>query len=140
MKTNICLILTCLFLTSCYTKKRAIEKFCVQDSVKVSVLIHDTIIVDSSRVDTVFNSHIDTMVIENERVVVRYVRNNGKISLSGTAKADTIYRTIYRNIKVPTTCPKQLEWHEQLIRKWWFWVLVVLVILYQFRYSIMQRF
>lgn len=133
-------LITLLIFSSCYTKKRAIEKFCAQDSLKLSVLIHDTITIDSSRVDTVFNSEIDTMVIENERVIVRYVRlNDGTISLAGTAKADTIYRTIYRNISVPTTCPKQLEWYEQLVRKWWFWVLIVLIILYQFRYSILHR-
>ena len=108
---NISLILTCLFLTSCYSARQCREKFCSKDTVQVQFNIHDTIVIDSSHVDTVFNSITDTITIENDRLVIRYIKVKDSVYLSGTAKADTIIRelVVYRDMFINSPKPTLIE-------------------------------
>lgn len=82
---------------------------------EVKVTIHDTIYVDSSTVDTIIEPCKDSVVVvENERVIVKFERlPNGKAKLTGTAKADTIYRVKEVPVLVEVKCP-QFGWFE-----WW---------------------
>lgn len=83
--------------------------------------LHDTIYIDSSHVDTVFDPCKDSLVIvENERVVVRYERlQSGLAKLSGTAKADTIYRVKQITRTIQVDCPKcNLNWSYWLKKGW----------------------
>ena len=119
---NIILILTCLFLTSCYTSKQCREKFCSKDTVQVQFNIHDTVIVDSSHVDTVFNAITDTITIENDRLVIRYTKVKDSVYLSGTAKVDTIIRelVVYRDVILD--CPQPTLW--ELLQAYWYLLLI----------------
>lgn len=123
---NISLILTCLILTSCYTSKQCREKFCSKDTVQVQFKIHDTVIVDSSHIDTVFNSITDTITIENDRLVIRYIKVKDSVYLSGTAKADTIIRelVVYRDVFLD--CPQPTLW--ELLQTYWYLLLISFLI------------
>lgn len=112
MKKLITILCITSLLSSClYTKKRAIEKFCTTDSVAVSVLVHDTFIIKSIKVDTMFNASIDTFTIIKDRLEIRYKKVGEKIFIQGECKGDTIYKTKFVNVQVPIIKPK-LAWWE----------------------------
>jgi hypothetical protein len=90
-----------LISQSCYTKKKAIEKFCKSDS--VTVTIHDTIRTETLRVDSVFSAKLDTILLTNDRLSIRYIKVHDSIYLSGQCLGDTIYLT--KEVKVQTLCP-----------------------------------
>jgi len=71
--------------------------------VRDSILVLDTIIVDNSSIDTNFAEGSDTIIIENDRVRIEYIKIDSIIYLKGTVKADTIYREkkIYIEKKIP---------------------------------------
>jgi len=62
-------ILYCL-ICSCYTKNSAIRKFCTQDTTNITITIHDTIIIDSIQVDTIFNDTIDSVYITKDKLEI----------------------------------------------------------------------
>ena len=111
-----------LLLSSCYTAKQCREKFCSKDTVQVQFNIHDTIVIDRSHVDTVFNSITDTITIENDRLVIRYIKVKDSVYLSGTAKADTIIRelVVYRDVILD--CPQPTLW--ELLETYWYLLLI----------------
>jgi len=122
-------ILYCL-ICSCYTKNQAIEKFCSQDTAKVVVTIHDTIIVDSIQVDTVFNDTVDSVYITKDKLEIVYVKKFGKIYIEGKCKGDTIYYEKKVLVEVPVDCPK-LVWYKQLGADYWY-ILPLIVLIYFF--------
>lgn len=94
------LILSILF-TSCYTKRKAIEKFCSTDS--VSVIVHDTIRTETITKDTVFSTFLDTVLITKDKLSIRYIKYRDSVYINGSCEGDTIYLT--RTIKAPCTIP-----------------------------------
>lgn len=120
-------ILYCL-ICSCYTKNQAIEKFCSQDTASVVVTIHDTIIVDSIQVNTVFNDTIDSVYITKDKLEIVYVKKFGKVYIQGKCKGDTIYYEKKVLIEVPIDCPK-LVWYKQLGADYWY-ILPLLILFY----------
>jgi hypothetical protein len=126
-------ILYCL-ICSCYTKNQAIDKFCSKDTASVMVTIHDTIITDSIRIDTVFNETVDSVYITKDRLEIRYVKKFGKVYIEGKCKGDTIYYEKKVLIEVPIDCPKQ-SWFDQMIleAKWWLLVIIAILILVIFK-------
>jgi hypothetical protein len=118
------LCLTLIFSSCLYTKKRALEKFCITDSIPYSVLIHDTIVIKSIKVDTFFNSSIDSFVIIKDRLEIRYKKVGEKIFIQGECKGDTIYKTKLVQVQVPTKV-KKLEWWESLYIKARDWFAVI---------------
>lgn len=109
-------IASIMMLTSCYTKKQAIKKFCVPSSLDTIIRIHDTVQIPSSQIDTVFlQQHSDTVVVENDSVRVEYIRYRDTIYLRGTAKAKTVYITKEIPVRVTSPCPQPPSppwWHE----------------------------
>jgi len=103
--------ITILFSGCLYTKKRAIEKFCSTDSIPYSVLVHDTIVIKAIKLDTFFNSSIDSFTIIKDRLEIRYKKIGEKIYIQGQCKSDTIYKTKLVQVQVPTKV-KKLEWWE----------------------------
>lgn len=87
--------------SGCYTKKKAIEKFCKSDS--VSVIIHDTIRTETITTDTVFSTSLDTVIIKDGKLSIRYIKLRDSIYINGTCEGDTIYLT--REVKAPCTIP-----------------------------------
>ena len=94
------LILSILF-TSCYTKRKAIEKFCSTDS--VSVIVHDTIRTETITKDTIFSAFLDTVLITKDKLSIRYIKYRDSVYINGTCEGDTIYLT--RTIKAPCNIP-----------------------------------
>lgn len=129
---NLLLILsiTLLFSSCLYTKKTAIDKFCKQDSVVVSVLVHDTFYVKEISVDTFFKASIDSFTIIKDRLEIRYKKVGEKIFIQGNCKGDTIYKTKFVNIQLPILKPK-LAWYESFYIKVrdWFAVIGLIAIL-----------
>jgi len=125
MKKLISIVCITWLLSGClYTKKRAIEKFCLTDSIPYSVLVHDTIIVKSIKLDTFFNSSIDSFTIIKDRLEIRYKKLGEKIFIQGECKSDTIYKTKLVQVQVPTKV-KKLEWWETLYIKARDWFAVI---------------
>ena len=125
MKKLITILCLTYLLSGClYTKKRAIEKFCTTDSIPYSVLVHDTIIVKAIKVDTFFNSSIDSFTIIKDRLEIRYKKVGEKIFIQGECKSDTIYKTKLVEVQVPTKV-KKLEWWETLYIKARDWFAVI---------------
>jgi hypothetical protein len=122
------LLFAVLLLSSCYTKNQAIEKFCNKDTIQVSTVIHDTIIIDSIQVDTVFNESIDSVFITKDKIEIRYLKKYGKIYLEGKCKQDTVFYTKEVFINAPVLT-KKLVWYKQLAADYWFILPLILVLL-----------
>ena len=68
---------------------------------KTQVTLHDTIVVEAVRVDTVLVTlPVDTLVIETERVSARVIRSYDTISVDVECKADTVVVT--NTVELPT--------------------------------------
>jgi hypothetical protein len=126
-------ILYCL-ICSCYTKNQAIEKFCSKDTASVILTIHDTIITETIRTDTIFNDDVDSVYITKDKLEIVYVKKFGKVYIEGKCKGDTIYYEKKVLIEVPIDCPKQ-SWFDQMIleAKWWLLVIIAILILVIFK-------
>jgi hypothetical protein len=130
----IVIILALLLSQSCYTRKRAIEKFCKSDS--VSVTIRDTIRTETLRVDSVFSVNLDTILLTKDRLIIRYIKVRDSIYLSGECKGDTIYYT--KEVKVQTICPSIgsysfNEWLEG--QPFWVGLIVMLILIFALLYT-----
>ena len=133
-KTLFYLLLSCMVFQSClYTKKSAIKKFCVKDTILIETIIHDTIIVDSIQVDTIFSESIDSVYLFKDKIEIRYVKRNGVVYLQGKCKGDTIFytKTIFQ--KVPCTTPK-LIWYKQMGADYWYILPIIILILLSIKY------
>ena len=120
-------LLYCL-ICSCYTKNQAIQKFCNKDTASVMLTIHDTIIVDSIQVDTVFNDTVDSIFITKNKIQIKYIKIGNKIEIAGKYLGDTIYYEKKVLIKIPVDCPK-LSWYKQLGADYWY-ILPLLILAY----------
>jgi len=117
---NTIIILSILLLSSCYTKNQALKKFCNNDTIQFTTTIHDTIIIDSLQVDSVFSEKIDSVFITQDRIEIQYVKKFGKVYLQGKCKGDTIYREKIITINVPVKCEKLSKLNQFMIDyKWW---------------------
>lgn len=125
-------ILLLLSLSSCYTKKHAIEKFCHQDT--LTYVVHDTIVRDSVHADTTFLISVDTITLTKQNLTIRYIKVKDKIYLSGDVKSDTVYYT--KTITIPFTNPKVTTWQHIKAVYMWFWIPLVLGILIGFEIAI----
>ena len=126
-----------IFFTSCYTKKQAINKFCHQDSVKVELRVIDTVVVKEVKADTVFSIEIDSIVLVQDRLEIRYRKIRDSIYLEGKCKADTFIKEIPVNISVPCNCPPipELPWY--LVARNW---LIYLFAIIGFVFTILHYF
>lgn len=122
------IILLIAFLSSCYTKNQAINKFCVQDTASIFVTIHDTIVIDSSSVDTVFDDNIDSVFVTKNKIEIKYIKIGGKIELSGKYVGDTFYRTTTITVKNPCI-QKKLDWWEQFCIDYGLAMLLAIIVL-----------
>jgi hypothetical protein len=104
---NLTILFVVILLSSCYTKKQAIDKFCHQDTAEIVVRIHDTTIVESIITDTVFSASIDSFVVTKDKLVIKYLKIRDSIYLSGEYKGDTIYKIREIAVKAPCNCPPE---------------------------------
>lgn len=106
-----------LALTGCYTKHAAIRKFCKQDTATTMITVHDTVVVDSIVVDTIFSTTVDSVVVERDKLIIKYIRTGDSIQLSGKYSGDTIYKESVIEVKVPCDCPDMPKpaWYQKYI-------------------------
>lgn len=98
-------VIYCL-ICSCYTKNQAINKFCKQDTISTFVTIHDTIRTETIQADTTFADSNDTVILERDKMVIRYIHKDRKVYLYGECKGDTFYITKTVSVKIPALVPK----------------------------------
>ena len=110
---NIYTIIALLVISSCFTKKKCVKKFCSKDTLVVT--LHDTIRTETIKHDTAFVYKGDTITITKDRLQIKYFRVNDTTYIEGACKGDTIYIT--KSVKVPTIQPKPHPF------KWW-WLLM----------------
>jgi hypothetical protein len=89
------IFLALVLFTSCYTKNKAIRKFCTNETITV----HDTVVVDHVQVDSVFSISFDTITIERDRLRLQVVRVLDSVYLQAECVGDTIY--LERVVNVP---------------------------------------
>lgn len=112
MKTLLKLIATALFvwlyfsLTSCYTQKKCVEKFCKSDT----ITIHDTIRTETIKADTIFSVQVDSITIIKDKLKVVYKRIHDSVYISGECAGDTIYYTR----QIPVFHPEQTLWQKAM--------------------------
>ena len=134
MKKLITILCITYLLSGClYTKKRALEKFCMNDSIPYSIIVHDTIVVKAIQVDTFFNAKLDSFIIIKDRLEIRYKKVGEKIFIQGECKSDTIYKTKLVQVKIPIVKPKNRWWVEY----YWLPYLVILVLI--IRYLVIKK-
>jgi hypothetical protein len=107
-------LLLSFLMTGCYTKKQAIRKFCHQDSARIELRIIDTVVVKEIKADTVFSIELDSIILVQDRLEIRYRKIRDSIYLEGKCKADTFIKEIPVNVSVPCNCPSAPE-------KPWYW-------------------
>ena len=100
---SITLILLCITLIGCSEQKklrraeRKIERLTIKYP---QLLVKDTIvdtlqvIVPKVEVDTFFDANQDTVVINNDRLTIRYIKVGDTIRIMGECAADTIYQRV----------------------------------------------
>lgn len=105
LKNKLIGLLLLIILSGCYTKKKAIEKFCTQDTATATIIMHDTLIVDRTVSDTVFSATIDSVIVTKDKLVISYKKVFDKIYLSGEYKGDTIIKIKEVKVEIPCNCP-----------------------------------
>src|SRR4051812_48270140 len=91
-----------LLLTGCYTKHRAIEKFCHMDSSSAVITVRDTVIIPAVKADTAFIAgKADTVTLIKDNLFIRYIKFHDTIFLSGHYTGDTVYRIKTITVNVP---------------------------------------
>lgn len=92
-------------LTGCNAIRNALTPL------KTQVTLHDTIVVEAVRVDTVrVTLPVDTLVIETERVSARVIRSYDTISVDVECKADTVVVTNTLTLPTKTRTVTRLPW------------------------------
>lgn len=94
-----------LLMTGCYTKKQAIEKFCRTDTASIIVTHVDTLVTPTIQADTVFSIKLDSIILVQDRLEIRYRKIRDSIFIEGKCKGDTIINTITLPVKIPVKCP-----------------------------------
>jgi hypothetical protein len=118
------LFILSILLSSCYTKKQAIEKFCHQDTASIVINHTDTLVIEQHTIDSVFSDRIDSILISDTKIEIRYRKIKDSIYIEGKCKGDTIYKQIKIPIKVPCNCPPPIE--PSMWDNIWLWILYIL--------------
>lgn len=89
------LFISLIIIVSCSPQKRLNRLIDKHPSLVESdtVFIKDTIITKEVKSDTAFFYLIDSIIVTNEKLEIKYIKNNDTIYLSGKCKSDTIYYT-----------------------------------------------
>jgi hypothetical protein len=105
LKSALAIALLISIVSGCYTKKTAIEKFCKQYKADTTIVRHDTIVMDSTRIDSVFSTIIDSVFIQQGKLSIKYIKMRDSILLSGKYDSDTIVRIDTIKVTIPIFIP-----------------------------------
>ncbi|MFN9582257.1 MAG: hypothetical protein ACK566_06270, partial [Bacteroidota bacterium] len=96
MKYSLVILAIVSSLIACRTTEVTVEK---------NVTVNDTTYTETIKADTTFNAIKDTVILEKEKLTIKYIRLRDSVYLSGQCEGDTIYKTIkvpvYHTIKCP---------------------------------------
>lgn len=90
---RILIILALFTLMGCKAyKENVLRKYCIQDT----IVKFDTTFIKSVRVDTAFTDHYmtDTLTITKDRLMLRYIKRDSIVYLSGECLPDTLIKII----------------------------------------------
>lgn len=123
-------LLIILFISSCgcnYHLKRAQVK-CGKKLLTDTVMVHDTTLVDRVTKDTVFYfNQIDTVVVKEGRLTMKYFYRDSTVYLSGTCDTIKIIKEIPVQVMNTTLSPEFNFW------KWGMVVLAILMLILLFK-------
>lgn len=131
MKGSIALFITVVLLASCSPQRRlyTLLKNHPELARTDSVMIRDTVITSSVKVDTVLNlkTVTDTLVIEKGKFKVKILVKRDSVFVKGECDADTIY--VERKVAYTTITPvKPVTWFTRLTR-WAGNILMIIIVL-----------
>lgn len=105
------LLWCCFLFAGC--RSYCVKKYCNQTTADTTIIKHDTIVLDSTHVDTVFSSRIDSIYIKEGKLSIKYIKVRDSVYLSGKYEADTIYHTDTIRVSIPVTVPNcERTWME----------------------------
>lgn len=129
MSKKIIIIIASVFLTSCCTTRQCkVEKAeqkiydLTQEFPELqkqidTIIVSDTIQIETISVDTSFNSSFsaDTIIVEKDRIKIKYIKTDSVVYLTGECEGDTIFITKEVPvekiiIKEPTFAEKAKDW------------------------------
>lgn len=100
---SVALIFLCLSFIGCSPQKklrraeRKIERLTIkypQLLVKDTIIDTVQVVVPKVEVDTFFDANQDTVVINNDRLTIRYIKAGDTVLIQGECKQDTIYQRV----------------------------------------------
>jgi len=147
VKNNILIVISLILFSGCCALKSPVKRYECQKqraSEKIIVLtrkfpeliqptdtirLSDTIKTQSVEVDTsfVFDTKHDTIIVEKEKLTIRYVKTDSLIYLTGECEGDTIY--IDREIPIKQIVIEQPPISKK-IKEWAFVALLALIVFY----------
>jgi hypothetical protein len=129
MSQKIIIIILSFILTSCCTTRQCkVEKAeqkiydLTQEFPELqkqidTIIVSDTIQIETISVDTSFNSSVsaDTIIVEKDRIKIKYIKTDSVVYLTGECEGDTIFITKEVPvekiiIKEPTFAEKAKDW------------------------------
>jgi hypothetical protein len=129
MSQKIIIIIVSFILTSCCTTRQCkVEKAeqkiydLTQEFPELqkqidTIIVSDTIQIETISVDTSFNSSVsaDTIIVEKDRIKIKYIKTDSVVYLTGECEGDTIFITKEVPvekiiIKEPTFAEKAKDW------------------------------
>ena len=125
---HLTIILSILLLTGCYTKKQALKKYCTTKQVDTTIIVRDTIVIDSTHTDTIFSSRVDSIFIQQGKLSIKYIKVRDSVYLSGKYDADTIVRVDTLKVSIPVTVPNGKQSGFDVFKAYWYWFLVAFVV------------
>lgn len=84
-----------------------------------TMIIHDTFKLPGAKADTVFSKTSDTVVLQKDRLTVKYFSSNDTVYLSGECRDSVIIREIPVQVKTPVI-------REQHVPQWMYWLTIIL--------------
>jgi hypothetical protein len=110
MKYNLVILAIVSSLIACRTTEVTVEK---------NVTVNDTTYTETIKADTTFNAIKDTVILEKEKLTIKYIRVRDSVYLSGQCEGDTIYKTISVPVYHTIKCP-ELTSFEMVYKVRWF--------------------
>jgi hypothetical protein len=117
MKYSLVIFAIVSSLIACRTTEVTVEK---------NVTVNDTTYTETIKADTTFNAIKDTVILEKEKLTIKYIRLRDSVYLSGQCEGDTIYKTIKVPIYHTIKCP-ELTRIEMAYKLRWFILFVFLM-------------
>ena len=140
MLQRITILFLAFVLTSCCTTRQCevdraeqkiyelTQKFPELTTQNDTIIVRDTIIFETISVDTsfIFTTNSDTIIVENDKIKIKYIKKDSVIYLMGECESDTIIIT--NEIPVEKVIVRKPTFAEHA-KDWTFFVLAIAALL-----------